>query len=296
MCGMALTSSLMAPLWIMHPDIPAGSIGWRMGAGEDYWDQWGAWYDDLSATDQAEYQELFPEPLTWAGFYSSDDGMWNRDDEGDYYLNGAGTSFVVHWRKHGRPRYTRQDLIDAAPAPADYVFFWKPEPGVVGPASLSQWQPSRFRWSGTYSCAEQYMMAEKARLFGDDAVAAQIMATDDPTQMKALGRRASGFDKALWDEAKYSIVLAGNYAKFTQNRDLRDYLLSTGDAVLVEASPLDVIWGIGLSESNGKARDPRVWRGRNLLGFALMEVRDEIRRVWANVGLLNVDQVRTARR
>ncbi|SPT67581.1 Swarming motility protein ybiA [Anaerobiospirillum thomasii] len=88
-----------------------------------------------------------------------------------------------------------------------------------------------------------------------------------------------GFDHKVWDKFKYSIVLNGNYLKFSQNRDLRDFLLSTYDKVIVEASPYDAIWGICLSGSDPKSCDPMLWRGENLLGFALMEVRDEIHRV-----------------
>jgi ribA/ribD-fused uncharacterized protein len=126
------------------------------------------------------------------------------------------------------------------------------------------------------------MMAEKAALFGDEEILAQILATEDPKAMKALGRKVRSFDSTVWDKAKYSIVLNGNYAKFTQDDALREYLLSTADKILVEASPLDTVWGIGLGANNPKSVDPAQWRGRNLLGFALMEVRDEIARVYAN--------------
>ena len=91
-----------------------------------------------------------------------------------------------------------------------------------------------------------------------------------------------GFDQKVWDKFKYAIVLLGNWHKFSQNRELREFLLSTGDSVLVEASPYDAIWGIRLPASSPEAQDPMKWRGQNLLGFALMEVRDELRRVTQN--------------
>jgi ribA/ribD-fused uncharacterized protein len=130
-------------------------------------------------------------------------------------------------------------------------------------------------------------MAAKARLFNDEEMRGRIMATDDPREMKALGKQVRGFRAEAWDTARHSIVLAGTWAKFTQDRALREFLLSTGDDVLVEASPLGTIWGIGLGVNNPRAADPRTWRGHNLLGFALMEVRDEIRRVYANADLLD---------
>lgn len=139
-------------------------------------------------------------------------------------------------------------------------------------------------WSiaDTYLCMEQYMMAAKAELFGDGKIRDQILKCSDPRQIKALGRKVRGFDQRVWDRFKYAIVLGGNWYKFSQNRDLREFLLSTGDSVLVEASPYDSIWGIRLSSSSPGAQDPMKWRGQNLLGFALMEVRDELRRVTQN--------------
>lgn len=126
------------------------------------------------------------------------------------------------------------------------------------------------------------MMEQKARLFEDEEIGKQIMDSHNPHEIRELGRKVKGFDQALWDEAKYSIVLNGNWRKFSQNRDLRDFLLSTGDSVLAEASPYDAIWGIRLSAEAPGADNPFKWQGSNLLGFALMEVRDELRRVTQN--------------
>ena len=113
----------------------------------------------------------------------------------------------------------------------------------------------------------------------------QILACEDPKTIKALGRKVQNFDEDVWNKVKYSIVLNGNFLKFTQNPELRDYLLSTGDRILVEASPLDGIWGIRMGRKNEHVLNPLKWKGQNLLGFALMEVRGEIRRVWKNAAL-----------
>lgn len=133
-----------------------------------------------------------------------------------------------------------------------------------------------------YLCMEQYMMAGKAELFSDQEIREQILKCSDPKQIKALGRKVRRFDQKVWDKFKYAIVLNGNWCKFSQNRNLREFLLSTGDSVLAEASPYDNIWGIRLSANSLEAQDPMKWRGQNLLGFALMEVRDELRRVTQN--------------
>ncbi len=120
------------------------------------------------------------------------------------------------------------------------------------------------------------MMAEKARLFGDEASRARIMATNNPLTMKKLGRGVTGFNQEIWEREQMHIVTAANYAKFSQNPALREHLLATGEATIVEASPLDRIWGIGLSAGHPDARTPARWRGRNLLGQALMLAREQI--------------------
>ena len=151
-----------------------------------------------------------------------------------------------------------------------FVFFWKGWP--------SQWHPSSFTVDEVaYTCAEQFMMAEKARLFGDTATLARILATASPREQKALGRKVTPFDASRWDAACREVVYRGNVAKFTQNADLRDLLLATGDDTIVEASPLDRVWGIGLAEDDPRASDPSQWRGKNWLGEALMQVRATLR-------------------
>lgn len=158
-----------------------------------------------------------------------------------------------------------------------YRPFWKATPSPDGrptDACFSQWWQSDFTVDGvTYRTAEQWMMAGKARLFGDDAVLAEILATHDPAKVKALGRKVRGFDDATWKQHRLALVTEGNVAKFSQDAALRAHLLSTGDAVLVEASPLDRIWGIGVGPDHPDVSDPSRWRGGNLLGFALMRAR-----------------------
>jgi ribA/ribD-fused uncharacterized protein len=121
------------------------------------------------------------------------------------------------------------------------------------------------------------MMAEKARLFGDEACRAQIIDTASPADVKALGREVHGFDEERWVENRFEIAVRGNIAKFSQNPELRDWLVGTAPMVLVEASPVDTIWGIGLAADDKRASDPVKWRGLNLLGFALMKARDRLK-------------------
>ena len=152
-----------------------------------------------------------------------------------------------------------------------FVFFWKLH---QKNEEFSNWYPREFVIEGIrYNCVEQYMMAKKAVLFGDVTIYQQIMQTEDPGRCKDLGKMVRGFNPATWDSCKYEIVYNGNYAKFTQNPDLMAKLKATGDAVMAEASPQDKIWGIGMSADDPRAKHPDCWKGENLLGKILMEIR-----------------------
>ncbi|GAA3219506.1 hypothetical protein GCM10010468_43590 [Actinocorallia longicatena] len=143
---------------------------------------------------------------------------------------------------------------------------------------LSQWFQRDFEEEGvTYRSAEHYMMAGKARLFGDAATEELVLAAGHPQDAKKLGRGVRPFDGAVWDAERFEIVVRGNVAKFGSDPGLRSYLLGTGERVLVEASPVDRIWGIGLAARDERAARPSRWDGLNLLGFALMEARARIR-------------------
>jgi len=179
--------------------------------------------------------------------------------------------------------FNKNWLIQKYPDLGDipFLFFWGHKPsadGRITKSCFSQWWVAPFEVDGMiYPTAEHWMMAGKARLFGDQDALEAILACDTPKKVKEQGRLVQNFDPATWDRHKYDIVVNGNYHKFTQHMALKDFLLSTGDQVVVEASPFDKIWGIGLNSSTPAARNPAAWKGENLLGFALMEVRDKIR-------------------
>jgi len=157
-------------------------------------------------------------------------------------------------------------------------FFYPSEEVGVSESCLSQWHLSNFVIDGQeYTSAEQYMMASKARVFNDNDSLERILSTNDPREIKKIGRKVSGYTEERWGSLKSSIVQIGNLNKFSQNSDLKRYLLSTGEDILVEASPYDKIWGIGLSLNNDLISDPRAWKGQNLLGFALMKVRSALK-------------------
>ena len=150
-----------------------------------------------------------------------------------------------------------------------YVFFWG--------GCFSQWCPSKFIVDGVeYNCCEQYMMAKKALMFSDFDAYREIMLEKNPALQKAIGKLVRGFNVETWVKYCRKIVYDGNYAKFTQNPDMLSELLATGPKEIVEASPEDKIWGIGLHETNPLAWDKATWQGTNWLGEAIMEVRKTI--------------------
>ena len=177
------------------------------------------------------------------------------------------------------------DLINRGDS-IEYLFFMghrQKKGSAITEACLSQWYPSSFEVEGVlYKTAEHYMMASKARLFDDADSLQEILESSTPAEAKLIGRRVKGYDDELWTLHRYALVLAGNYAKFTQNAKLKEYILSTKELVLVEASPKDKIWGVGLGMDDPDLKNPELWRGLNLLGFALMEVRELIQAEIAN--------------
>lgn len=161
----------------------------------------------------------------------------------------------------------------------EYIFFWghrKSKSG-ISKACFSQWYESPFMYDDiSYKTAEHFMMAEKARLFGDSGAVARIIVAESPDEVKKIGREINKFDEQVWLANRFEIVVAANYQKFKQIAKLKSFLFSTGECVLVEASPVDIIWGIGLPFDAPEAQNPNLWKGENLLGFALMVVREKL--------------------
>ena len=152
-----------------------------------------------------------------------------------------------------------------------YTFFWN---GI-----LSNWYHSKFVLEGIqFNCVEQYMMWKKAILFHDGITAMLILQTSNPKEQKALGRKVKDFDKEVWESNCKEIVYNGCYAKFIQNPELLKFLMNTGETEIVEASPYDNIWGIGLSEDDPIALDKSQWKGTNWLGNILTDLRDNLRK------------------
>lgn len=160
-----------------------------------------------------------------------------------------------------------------------YIYFWGHQPskdGTLTQSCFSQWWMAEFKVNGiSYRSAEHWMMAKKAELFRDMEMFKKINDAKSPGEAKKLGRKVKGFNEEKWNASRYDIVVEGNYHKFSQHLDLKEFLINTQDRILVEASPVDNIWGVGLSKDSDDIANPELWKGLNLLGFALMEVRDK---------------------
>ena len=142
---------------------------------------------------------------------------------------------------------------------------------------LSNWYLSDFTVGDLkYTSMEQYMMYQKAVVFGDNEIAKQILATDDVAYIKELGRKVSGYRDNVWNGVRQIIVYEGLMAKYSQNPELGEKLKATGNAILAEAAVNDRIWGIGLSMKDPKRLEPKQWNGQNLMGYATMLVRERI--------------------
>ncbi|MGD3108030.1 NADAR family protein [Streptomyces sp. YGL11-2] len=191
------------------------------------------------------------------------------------------TTGIMDGRAADGPRSVEDvSALTATGRRVKFVHFWGHRPlrdGRIGASCFSQWWPSPFTVDGVrYATAEHWMMAGKARLFGDAEAERRAIAARHPKEAKDAGRSVRGFDEERWRGHRFALVLEGSLHKFGRHADLREFLLGTGSRVLVEASPLDRVWGIGLAADDERADDPARWRGLNLLGFALMEARQRL--------------------
>ena len=146
---------------------------------------------------------------------------------------------------------------------------------------LSQWSDCSFTIGDTkFTSAEQYMMYTKAVMFEDYSIMEQILETTDPSEQKRLGKLVHNFSQYVWDREKYNIICTGNLAKFTQDLEHKEFLLNTGNKIIVEASEDDTVYGIGLGIDDSRIWEPKQWKGTNLLGKCLVHVRELIKKYY----------------
>lgn len=223
-----------------------------MGYGEDYQTKFFEWWETLSSSEKLEYQTLFPEPITW-------DGWW--EDKHPDEIISHGDFYVPIWEQSGLPKYNLNQMQNEN-QPELYLF----ENCYFSHCWMEEFSVSTQK----YCCMEQFMIEQK------------VLETNSLEQIQALDKEIQPFDQDIWDKFKYAIALYGNWNKFNQKHILRDCLLSTGYSIL-----------IGTSSSDSPDMQNRLeWHGQNLLGLALMEVRDELRRVWENESLCDWNLVK----
>ena len=189
-------------------------------------------------------------------------------------MSSSSNSISSHLQYHIEPKSDGEHTNGWA------LFFWHP------PSAFNNWTLIKFKDKEgiEYDCIEQYMMAQKALLFQDKETYSKIMITIDGKQLKDLGRKVKGFEDSIWDEKCDQIVENGLYFKFSQNEPYKQKLLATGHLMLVEASPFDKRWGIGVDAKKAmKYKGPEQFKGENRLGKALMRVREQLNKESENV-------------
>ena len=256
----------MAPLWLMYPSISPYSIGWRMGYAEEYKNALQEWIDALKEEEREQYKIMFPAPKPWKGYWDEDFDVGD-DEEDDFEKNKFEIlrGLIEYWQPYGVPFYSFKQL-ESKEDPSIIEFSGKETNGYEWLAQ--NWICEFTVDTDTYCCMEQYMMAKKARLFLDGDSEKSIMLSNDPKEIVRLGRNIANFNEDIWNKVKYSIALNGNYAKFLQNEQLKKRLFETKDSILVQVDENDTIWSV--RRENGS------YVGENYLGFAIMEVRDEL--------------------
>ena len=282
----------MPPLWLMYPYISEFSIGWTVGYGYEYKKDLLSWLNTLDEKKRAEWEELFPPPSFWQNEYQSTGKhttqwfikgevrfpLWSDSFESS--KNGVFNLSELQNRVKSGQKY-------------EYLFFLmkKKEEKAnkeIKTDCFSRWYRSEFHVeTETYWCVEQFLTAQKARIFEDHETLKAILSSETSEQLHTLGRSIKNFDKKVWNSVSYSILTNGNYQKFIQNHELMRFLLSSEEKIIAQASMNDKIWGIGLDEKHESATNPCLWTGKNFLGFSLIEIRSELRRICKNDHLID---------
>lgn len=269
----------MTPPWFLNFNVD------HQEKEKKYIKKFESWINSLNNSDALTYMEMFPEPKGWLGFYKN-------SKEKDTYMDNK-----LVWNTKGMPKYDLNYVKNKylEDEKLKYIFFWGHQnsyDGKINKSCFSQWWMADFKVDNyVYNSMEQYMMAEKARLFNDNEILSEILKSTQPKHIKSLGRKVKNFKEEEWVKWRHTIIVRGNFHKFTQNRSLLDFIVCTKNRILVEASPLDAIWGIKMAEDEKEIENPYKWKGLNLLGFALMEVRDEIISITKNIDKLEISDV-----
>lgn len=290
-------SAVVTPAFSLNAKYIVHAVGpiWRGGDQDEEKLLYSAYYSSLTAAAEKGCRSI-AFPLVSAGIYGyPSEEAWrialtacrdfteNTDmdvrfavlSDEQFSMGNSLLSELLPRKNSGTQTAAEMDRLRIGNTETDAIFFYR-----VGDAygAFSNWAPTPFTVDGvSFSTAEQYIMYRKCLTFGDTVTAEKLLSSDSPKEQKALGREAAGYIDSVWAGIRQTVAIRGLYAKFSQDAELKRLLLGTGDAVLVECTSNDRIWACGLDRDDDDRLSADRWKGQNILGFALMEVRNMLR-------------------
>lgn len=290
-------SAVVTPAFSLNAKYIVHAVGpiWRGGDQDEDKLLYSAYYSSLTAAAEKGCRSI-AFPLVSAGIYGyPSEEAWrialtacrdfteNTDmdvrfavlSDEQFSMGNSMLSELLPRKNSGTQTAAEMDRLRIGNTETDAIFFYR-----VGDAygAFSNWAPTPFTVDGvSFSTAEQYIMYRKCLTFGDTVTAEKLLSSDSPKEQKALGREAAGYIDSVWAGIRQTVAIRGLYAKFSQDAELKRLLLGTGDAVLVECTSNDRIWACGLDRDDDDRLSADRWKGQNILGFALMEVRNMLR-------------------
>ncbi|WP_303821338.1 NADAR domain-containing protein [Ruminococcus flavefaciens] len=290
-------SAVVTPAFSLNAKYIVHAVGpiWRGGDQDEDKLLYSAYYSSLTAAAEKGCRSI-AFPLVSAGIYGyPSEEAWrialtacrdfteNTDmdvrfavlSDEQFSMGNSLLSELLPRKNSGTQTAAEMDRLRIGNTETDAIFFYR-----VGDAygAFSNWAPTPFTVDGvSFSTAEQYIMYRKCLTFGDTVTAEKLLSSDSPKEQKALGREAAGYIDSVWAGIRQTVAIRGLYAKFSQDAELKRLLLGTGDAVLVECTSNDRIWACGLDRDDDDRLSADRWKGQNILGFALMEVRNMLR-------------------
>lgn len=290
-------SAVVTPAFSLNAKYIVHAVGpiWRGGDQDEDKLLYSAYYSSLTAAAEKGCRSI-AFPLVSAGIYGyPSEEAWrialtacrdfteNTDmdvrfavlSDEQFSMGNSLLSELLPRKNSGTQTAAEMDRLRIGNTETDAIFFYR-----VGDAygAFSNWAPTPFTVDGvSFSTAEQYIMYRKCLTFGDTVTAEKLLSSDSPREQKALGREAAGYIDSVWAGIRQTVAIRGLYAKFSQDAELKRLLLGTGDAVLVECTSNDRIWACGLDRDDDDRLSADRWKGQNILGFALMEVRNMLR-------------------
>ena len=290
-------SAVVTPAFSLNAKYIVHAVGpiWRGGDQDEEKLLYSAYYSSLTAAAEKGCRSI-AFPLVSAGIYGyPSEEAWrialtacrdfteNTDmdvrfavlSDEQFSMGNSLLSELLPRKNSGTQTAAEMDRLRIGNTETDAIFFYR-----VGDAygAFSNWAPTQFTVDGvSFSTAEQYIMYRKCLTFGDTVTAEKLLSSDSPKEQKALGREAAGYIDSVWAGIRQTVAIRGLYAKFSQDAELKRLLLGTGDAVLVECTSNDRIWACGLDKDDDDRLSADRWKGQNILGFALMEVRNMLR-------------------